>query len=94
MLKKTTQASAKNVENTIYWTPHWRSVLIVGVSWISRTPNKKRNNDYKSVCTPVYMASKVIRIKEAGKWKNIPWDGTFTEERRIKSRCECKRCVQ
>lgn len=44
--------------------------------------------------TSVYMASKVIRIKEAGKWKNIPWDGSFSDERRIKTRCECARCLK
>ena len=45
-----------------------------------------------SVYTLVYMASKVIRIKEDGKWKNVPWDGSFSQERVIKTRCECKRC--
>jgi len=44
------------------------------------------------VYTPVYMSSKIIRIKAGGKWKNIPWDGTFTAERRIKTLCECSRC--
>jgi hypothetical protein len=44
--------------------------------------------------TPVHMASKIIRIKEGGKWKNIPWDGTFLAERKITTRCECKRCIQ
>jgi hypothetical protein len=43
--------------------------------------------------TPVYMASKVIRIKVGGKWKNVPWDGTLQLEQKIKSKCECARCV-
>ena len=46
----------------------------------------------ESVYTLVYMASKVIRIKENGKWKNVPWNGTVSQEREIKTRCECSRC--